>query len=375
MKNVLAIVLLIFAPVILFGQTFTGTIGKIPVYLELDNTGAEISGRYCYQKKGLNIGFSGERKGKQLLLTTVNYFSEQGEEVFKLTPNGTGWKGTWAKAGKQLAVSLQLIKSAPANRFANNRFVQKQSMSTYQQLVAGLYKLSDLDSIVYTDGKRLRYFEEIHSSIPLFRIDSGLPELQMKTANEFLESIQLSEFLSFGECSEYANSNTEYNFDVSGILIQSGILSFLTHHYNYCGGPHPNYYETPVCLDLHNGEEIKLQKALTELAVEENPLQTDDDGESLTNFSAFLFKYVQKHYPEEMAIPEDAENDDRCPFYSPNSWQYISYSIEREGLRILFDFPYVLNYCNDSEWVIIPYSELKGFIEPQLLERLIKIKP
>lgn len=377
MKNVLVILLLIFAPVLVSGQTYMGTIGKIAVYLELDDTRPEISGRYCYQKKGLNIGLSGKMTGKQLYLTVVQTPGEESGESFTLTQNGKGWKGTWKKNEKKLAVQLQPVTSASPqpNRFSANRFVDQKNQSTYQRLVSGIFKLTDLDSVQYIDGKKLRYFEEVHSSITLFRIDSGLPEQQLKTANEFLESIHLQEFLMMGECSEYAGSYLDYNFGVSTILIQSGILSFLTQHYNYCGGAHPNHWEAAVCLDLQNGQEILLQKSLTELALEKNPEQTDEDGSNLTNFSAFLFNYAQKNFPEEMTVPEDAENDDRCPFYSSNSWHYISYSLERDGLRILFDFPYLLSYCNDSEWVVIPYSELKGFIEPVLLDRLMKIKP
>lgn len=347
--------------------------------MELEITGKDISGRYCYQKNALNIPLNGVLSGKSMKLNVEYFNSDAPTEQFVLQSITNGWKGTWKHNGKSLPVSLQKItaKDIPASRFDGNRFAAVKNLSDYRRLQAALYKLQSTDSIVFENGIKLRYFTETHTDVTLFRIDSGLPEIQLKTANEFMEYRHLNTFFDAVECKEYTSEQTaDFEFSTSGMMCQQGLLCYRENMYSYCGGAHPNYWEQPFCLDLRNGVELLVNDCFTSESLEENTGETDEDENHPDNLTLFLFHYAQANYPEEMHLPQEGESDEeRCPFYEMRYWNYLNFSFENDGMHILFDLPYVYNYCNDSQWAVFPYTELKQYIKPELFARLKQIKP
>lgn len=346
---------------------YKGTVGKLPIYLELS---AENSGSYFYQKTIIEIPFSGTRKGTDLSLTTYDDMEESTAEHFHLKASGNGWKGTWSKNGKVLPVTLTKLTAAELTvpRIVNNPLLKAMEIDDLSKMKIGLFRLKSLDSIGYADHVKLRYFQEIHTNLTLFRVDSGLPQAKMDWANQLLEQLHIQSYLGYGECS-YGGINFEYDYGTSDYCINGDFLSFIVSGSEYCGGAHPNYYSYPVNIDLVNKHDMENTDFLISIA--DSTAVDDEDG--LTNWQLHLMDYFRRNFPDDMSY--DEESDD-CNYSDPNNWMYNDrFVITHEGLRIMMTFPHVLTICNDPEWTIIPFADAKKYLKPEIYARLMKIKP
>lgn len=101
------------------GQVFTGTLGKMPIVVELNTRDAsEVTGRYFYEKFHRDLALSGALQDQTLTLNEGNnrYGDDKPLPTLTLKQTASGWQGEWTSPkGKTLPVQLTEAKlTAPA---------------------------------------------------------------------------------------------------------------------------------------------------------------------------------------------------------------------------------------------------------------------
>ena len=90
-------------------RVFTGTLGKMPIVLELNFQADEVTGRYFYEKYHRDLELSGSLQSETLTLTEGNnrYGADKPLPTLKLQETANSWQGEWkSPKGKILHVQL-----------------------------------------------------------------------------------------------------------------------------------------------------------------------------------------------------------------------------------------------------------------------------
>lgn len=366
-KLLLCFGLSLFSSVYLFGQThsFSGSIGKYPIYLEFTIDGASVEGYYFYKNKLIDISLSGNHKSGLITLTSKDVYGEYAEdpEVFKFKWPSKLIEGTWTYKGK--TSSLKLIpltaKETSSPKCANPYFKKAAAdLSDLRKVKIGLFKLKQDGAITTINGIKIRPFTELLTGINLFRIDSGMVAEKQKDANLYLEYLQLSEFLASLECASYSAYGSDYDFSVSNISVSNDLICFSVFTALYCGGAHPNEMNYGVNFDLNTHQKISPSNYLIEGKEPE--------------FEERIFTYLSRENPGyfDAEMPDD---ELQCEYNNQELWTVdCEFTFTVEGLKLLPSFPHYKAPCLDPEWAVIPYSELKTVIKPECYSKLNTLK-
>lgn len=92
-------------------RVFTGTLGKMPIVVELNTTQQdEVTGRYFYEKYHRDLELSGSLQDSTLNLVEGNnrYGDDKPLPTLKLEETANGWQGEWqSPQGKNCRLNLQ----------------------------------------------------------------------------------------------------------------------------------------------------------------------------------------------------------------------------------------------------------------------------
>ena len=355
-----------------YGQThsFSGTIGKYPVYMQFEVNGSIVDGYYFYKNKLIDISFSGTYKAGLITVKTTDAFGEEVDnpETFKFKWPNKAPEGTWTNKGKSSELKLLPLtaKETGSPKCTNPYLIkEKNSIGSLTKVKIGLFKLKADGEPRVINGFKIRYFTEVNTGISLFRIDSGLVADKLKDANSYLENFHLSEFLQALECASYSSYGSDYNFSADGTTISNDLVSFSVFAAYYCGGAHPDEtnYGVNFSFDTHKtiasedyllpGKEELFQKQVVACLSKINPEYFDPEAES---------------------NPDDLGYD--CNYYNSELWTTdCSFTFTSEGLKLHPSFSHYMAPCLDPEWAVVPYSELKDLIKPEYYSKLIQLKP
>lgn len=350
------------------GQThsFSGTIGKYPIYLQFTITGSSVEGHYFYKNKLIDISLNGTFKAGLITVNTTNAFGDTPEnpETFKFKwPNKTPI-GTWTNKGKTLDLKLLPLtpKETGSPKCANPYFKKEVSAaSDLTKVKVGLFKLKEDGPPRIINKLKIRQFTEVSTGISLFRIDSGLVAEKQKDANFYLEYLQLSEFLASLECASFSTYGSDYSFSISNISLSSDLISFSVFVAYYCGGAHPEENNYGVNYDLSTHQKIESSDYLM-------------PGKEKA-FENRVLDYLSRTYPGYFS-PESPEDDLECEYFKPELWTVdCNFSFTDEGIKLMPSFAHYMAPCLDPEWAVIPYSELKDLIKPEYYNKLKQLKP
>lgn len=346
---------------------FSGTVGKYPVYMSLDIENETVSAFYFYKNKLIDIYLVGKMKGSVLYLTT-DFGLEDQSEVFKLTWNSKKCNGTWTKGGKTLKVNLTAVPdSDPKNsRCERNTFIRDNHYPLVSRAKIELFQLKALDSTRTVSGKLIRYFEEVHTGMILFRVDDGYTNEELMRMNQFLEALHVSYFLSALECSSY--SETPIYFDISArhIHFNPEWMCFAVTGSYYCGGAHPDEFSDVVNFSIISGKNHKLEDFITDQTIA-------NDTNLNSKFNELVLNYFGEKHPELFNVTEESKNDPgialdlECEYNRPELWsfEYLQGVATPTGFYLIPGFEHFRSYCNWPDWSFIPYSQLESLIKPE----------
>nr|WP_294859925.1 hypothetical protein [uncultured Fluviicola sp.] len=356
----------------IYGQThsFSGTIGKYPIYLQMTIDGSRVTGYYFYKNKLIDLSLAGTSKSGVITLSSSDEYALEvtDPETFRFKWPNKIIEGSWSQKGKSLPLKLVLLtaKETGSPKCSNPYFKKEASdASDLTKVKVGLFKLKQVDSVGTINHVKIRYFEEVNTKITLFRIDSGLVAEKQKDANSYLEFLQISEYLASLECAAYSTYGSDYNYSISDITISNDLISFSVFTAFYCGGAHPSESNYGISYDINKRQAIKSSDFL--IPGKEN------------TYEERVYTYLAKNNPEYFNENNSSEEYDvnmECEYSKKELWTVdCDFVFTPNGLKLLPSFPHFAAFCLDPEWAVIPYSELKDLIKPEYYSKLNRLKP
>lgn len=365
-------------------RVFTGTLGKMPIVLELNTTQQdEVTGRYFYEKYHRDLELSGSLQDSTLNLVEGNnrYGDDKPLPTLKLEETANGWQGEWqSPQGKKLPVKLAAAK-LPAPTSATLPFVAAlPNDEPYEYLRLQGLKLKPAKKENFM-GYELQWWTEPETKISLFSVESGLSKDDQQRVNQQLLGRLWNEVISYHSCQLRGGENVEFMQQAEPKMISPAVVSLNISTSYYCGGAHPDFGDSPLNIDVKTGHPLSLEDVLW--VGEGKPLlhaERDSLGDKPLSEaeSDARYRYVSKElvpwvieqftalYPTEMKKPAQ---DDDCDFTDESIWGTTPWYFTDKGLYLGAYFARVQRSCDRPDWSILPYSIVKqhpGAVELQL---------
>jgi hypothetical protein len=365
-------------------RVFTGTLGKMPIVLELNTTQQdEVTGRYFYEKYHRDLELSGSLQDSTLNLVEGNnrYGDDKPLPTLKLEETANGWQGEWqSPQGKKLPVKLAEAK-LPAPTSATLPFVAAlPNDEPYEYLRLQGLKLKPAKKENFM-GYELQWWTEPETKISLFSVESGLSKDDQQRVNQQLLGRLWNEVISYHSCQLRGGENVEFMQQAEPKMISPAVVSLNISTSYYCGGAHPDFGDSPLNIDVKTGHPLSLEDVLW--VGEGKPLlhaERDSLGDKPLSEaeSDARYRYVSKElvpwviqqftalYPTEMKKPAQ---DDDCDFTDESIWGTTPWYFTDKGLYLGAYFARVQRSCDRPDWSILPYSVVKqhpGAVKLQL---------
>jgi hypothetical protein len=365
----------------LHAQIYKGTIGKFPIWLNLEYTDAngEIYGTYFYQSQGLDIPFLGTMKGNQLTFRAGSRFLEDKDlELFKLLKKGKNLSGEWLYKGKKLKVLLTVTDPLKTTHpYATNPAFKELKLTGIEHIRTSLAQFQALDSATtLKNGVVLQWYKEKHWESVLFRVAKGLPDATMKWLNYQLEAVQIASFSNFGSCGMRGDDGDGWNTSLTDYFINSDFCSLEIFDDYYCGGAHPDFSSQEFNFDLQHLKKLETEDLLQfPGVVRQNELNFDEWAEYRTVYAEHILSYLRELYPEEFPDidEESAAAEEICDYGSADVWQFSGLRITPQGFKVGAYFYRAARSCDDPEWSYIPFETVAEFLNPEYGKALLSI--
>lgn len=350
-------------------RVFTGTLGKMPIVVELNTTQQdEVTGRYFYEKYHRDLELSGSLQDSTLNLVEGNnrYGDDKPLPTLKLKTTANGWQGEWQNPkGKKLPVQLTEAK-LPAPTATTLPFIAtlpKDDPYEYLRLQGLKLKPEKKETFM---GYDLQWWTEPESKVSLFSVESGYTKEEQQRINQQLLGRLWSEVVSYHACMLQGGENAELWQSVAPTFLSSDVVSLNINTGYDCGGAHPDVGNSPINLNVHTGEAIKLEDVLG--VGHEGSSAGAGDGSQRDVFVQWLINQFTSLYPNEMKKPAEGD-EDSCDYTDENVWVVSNWYFTAKGIYLGPYFPRVQRGCDEPEWTILPYSMVKqhpGAVKLQL---------
>jgi len=365
-------------------RVFTGTLGKMPIVVELNITQQdEVTGRYFYEKYHRDLPLSGALQNSTLTLTEGNnrYGDDKPLSTLELEETGSGWQGEWkSPQGKKLPVKLiEARLTAPTS--STLPFIAALPYSEpyeYLRLLGLKLKPAKKENFM---GYDLQWWTEPETKISLFSVESGLSKDDQQRVNQQLLGRLWNEVISYHGCQLQGGENVEFMQQVQPKMISPAVVSLNISTSYYCGGAHPDFGDSPLNIDVKTGHPLSLEDVLwvgegkpllhaERDSLGDEPLSKDESNARYQYVSKELVPWVIKQftalYPTEMKTPT---GDDDCNFQDESIWGTSPWYFTEKGLYLGAYFARVQRSCDRPDWSILPYSLVKqhpGAVKLQL---------
>ncbi|WP_415761749.1 hypothetical protein [Pseudomonas sp. CP4] len=355
-------------------RVFTGTLGKMPIVVELNITQQdEVTGRYFYEKYHRDLPLSGALQNSTLTLTEGNnrYGDDKPLSTLELEETGSGWQGEWkSPQGKKLPVKLiEARLTAPTS--STLPFIAALPYSEpYEYLRLQGLKLKPAKKENFM-GYHLQWWTEPETKISLFSVESGLSKDDQQRVNQQLLGRLWNEVISYHGCQLQGGENVEFMQQAQPKMISPAVVSLNISTSYYCGGAHPDFGDSPLNIDVKTGHPLSLEDVLwvgegnpllhaERDSLGDEPLSKDESNARYQYVSKELVPWVIKQftalYPTEMKKPT---GDDDCNFQDESIWGTSPWYFTEKGLYLGAYFARVQRSCDSPDWSILPYSLIK----------------
>ncbi|WP_426157578.1 hypothetical protein [Pseudomonas sp. TSRC2-2] len=365
-------------------RVFTGTLGKMPIVVELNITQQdEVTGRYFYEKYHRDLPLNGALQNGTLTLTEGNnrYGDDKPLSTLELEETGSGWQGEWrSPQGKKLPVKLTEARlTAPTS--STLPFIAALPYSEpYEYLRLQGLKLKPAKKENFM-GYDLQWWTEPETKISLFSVESGLSKDDQQRVNQQLLGRLWNEVISYHGCQLQGGENVDFMQQAQPKMISPAVVSLNISTSYYCGGAHPDFGDSPLNIDVKTGHPLSLEDVLwvgegkpllhaERDSLGDEPLSKDESNARYQYVSKELVPWVIKQftalYPTEMKTPT---GDDDCNFQDESIWGTSPWYFTEKGLYLGAYFARVQRSCDRPDWSILPYSLVKqhpGAVKLQL---------
>jgi len=346
------------------GQVFTGTLGKMPIVVELNTRDAsEVSGRYFYEKFHRDLELSGTLLGQTLTLNEGNnrYGDDKPRPTLKLKQTTNGWQGEWkSPKGKTLPVQLTVAKLPTPAADALPFIAALPKTDPYEYLrVQGLtLKPGKKETFM---GYGLQWWTEPESKVSLFSVESGYPKADQDRVNQQLLGRLWSEAIDYYGCQLRGGENAEFEQGATPTFLSPEVVSLNISIGYDCGGAHPDFGDSPLNLDVHTGRVLALSDVLWIGEADKPSTTTGSDTRASHQRDVLVPWLIEQFtvlYPEEMKKPAEGD-DDNCDFTNEDVWGYSNWHFTAKGVYLGSYFARYQRGCDSPDWSVLPYSLVK----------------
>jgi len=346
------------------GQVFTGTLGKMPIVVELNTRDAsEVTGRYFYEKFHRDLELSGTLADKTLTLNEGNnrYGDDKPLPTLTLKQTASGWQGDWkSPKGKTLPVQLTEAKLPAPAADALPFIAALPKTDPYEYLRLQGLKLKPGKKETFM-GYGLQWWSEPESKVSLFSVESGYPKADQDRVNQQLLGRLWSEAIDYYGCQLRGGENAEFQQGATPTFMSPEVVSLNISTGYDCGGAHPDFGDSPLNLDVHTGRVLALSDVLWIGEAEKPSTTTDSDTRASQQRDVLVPWLIQQFaalYPEEMKKPAEGD-EDSCDYTDENIWGYSNWHFTAKGLYLGAYFARVQRSCDSPDWSVLPYSLVK----------------
>ncbi len=358
-------------------RVFTGTLGKMPIVMELETANAEnISGRYFYQKYRNDLRLSGIKNGERLVLDEGEQPFDEKEPRPKLQLNIEPHRlsGDWSN-GQGKTLKIELVEATPSVMPADTLpyLTKLHDAEPYEYLRLQGLKLKQGNTQTFS-GYSLQWWSEPQTKLTIFEVVSGYSPEARDRINRQLRERLWRQVVGYYGCLA-GGSDAFYKQTTQPLLITPNVISVNVEIEASCGGPHPDYSEAPINLDAKTGKSLTLEDVLW--VGQGKPLDYEefDDKQSSDALNAYseyrtkelapwLVGQLHKLYPDQ--IPGSDEN---CAYGEEDRWPFPTWYFTEKGIKFGPYFAHAEAPCAYVEWSVLPYSLIKqhaGGVELQL---------
>jgi hypothetical protein len=322
------------------GTRFKGQIANSKFEMSLWREGQNLRGNYYYMKIGSANSLDLKGKIDENGEFTMQEFDQSGKQTGEFTgawkddPNQSGvelegqWKKSAAKEGSSFWASEQIAA------FTNGAKIATISTSE-------TFKAKRLD--VSTE-----YLELTGAGANAAAFNNLVKTLVTKEAANFKKLMLAQTAADLKYLPEGVNNYIDISFNVEHA--DNDLISLNFQESTFSGGAHGNTNYFTLNYDLKNGKELKLADLFK------------PGAKYLQILSAYCIKDLQSRTDdgENSGLAQDMWEEGAKPVAENfNSW-----NITRKGVMITFSPYQVGPYAAGPQFVIVPYSELKGILKP-----------
>jgi len=320
---------------------FKGSIGSsLDLQMKLVRTGDQLAGSYFYQKIGTRIDLRGnvDKDGN----LTLEEFDKSGKQ--------TGlFKGLWSVDSSDGLVTLAGNWSKPPG---DKESEKKTAFSVHEEPIVFTGEVDLVAKQIKESNKKLMY--EIDARYPQL---SGGNNPNFEKFNQVTRGFVTKEVAGFKkamapeegeEPPPEGSMGSDLNVSYEVALAQDDLISvgFSVGSY-YQGAAHPNTITEVVNYDLKNGKQLKLADLFK------------PGAKYLQAIANYCIADLKKQAKDKGLEASEIENG-----AAANAKNYQGWTITRKGLGINFDAYQVGPYAAGPQFVLVPYSSLKDFINP-----------
>jgi len=321
---------------------FKGSIGSsLDLQMKLVRADPQLTGSYFYQRVGTRINLKGtiDPDGKFML------------EEFDPTGKQTGiFKGVWTVDAQDTLIHLSGIWSKPNQKDSD----KSAAFSVYEEPISLSGDVELIAKQIKESNKKLMY--EIEAQYPQF---SGGNNPNFEKFNQLVRALVTNKVAGFKkdmtpeegeEPRPQGSMGSDLGVAYEIALAQDDVISveFDIGSY-YQGAAHPNSYSQTVNYDLKNGKQLKLSDLF------------QPGSKYLQTISAYCIADLKKQSKAKDSALDDEGIQGGA---GPTAKNYQSWKITRTGIGINFDSYQVGPYAAGPWYVLVPYANLKEFINP-----------
>ncbi|MEP6923170.1 MAG: DUF3298 domain-containing protein [Pyrinomonadaceae bacterium] len=331
------------------GMHFKGQIASSKFEMMLWRDGKSLRGNYFYIKSGSANSLDLRGKIDENGEFTIQEFDSAGKQTGEFTgawkddPNQSGvelegeWKKPSAKEGTSFWASEQMAAFTNGAKIA--------TISTSETFKPKRLDVSAQYPLLVGGGANTVAFNEL------------VKAKVAKEAGDFKKLMLAQTAADLKFLPEGVNNYIDISFNVEYTDNDLISLSFLEG--TFSGGAHGNANYFTVNYDLKNGKELKLADLFK------------PGAKYLGAIAAYSLKDLQSRTEgsENAGLAQDLWEDGA----KPTAENYKSWNVTRKGLMFTFDPYQVGPYAAGSQFVIVPYAELKDLLKPdRMLIKMIK---
>ncbi|MFJ7796724.1 hypothetical protein [Pseudomonas sp. NPDC096950] len=348
-------------------RIFTGTLGKMPIVMEVETSNAEkISGRYFYQKYRKDIVLSGIKNAEMLVLDEGEkpYGENKPRPQIHLNIEPNRLRGEWSNdEGKTLKIELAEAKlpAIPAGTLPYLAKLHDTELYEYLRLQGMKLKQGKTETF---DGYSLQWWSEPQTKVTFFEIVSGYTPEARDRINQLLMGRLWQEVVGYYECLAGGGVNFYYQ-SVKPLLITPTVISLNVGTEASCGGAHPDYSEAPINLDATTGQSLTLEDVLW--VGQGKPLHYEErnNEQSTDTFTAYsdyrnkelapwLVGQLRELYPDQLP-----GSDENCAYGEVDRWPFPTWYFTEKGIKLGPYFSHADAPCAFVDWSVLPYSVVK----------------